>query len=35
MLDTWIAEGALKVVEREDHQRRPREFVEVGTWASN
>lgn len=34
MIATWIQEGALKVVEREDAQRRPREFVEVGKWAS-
>ncbi len=35
MLETWISEGALKVVEHEDSQRRPREFVEVGRWSNN
>ena len=34
LINTWIKSGALKVVEHEDDQRRPREFVEVGEWAT-
>lgn len=33
MVDAWLDSGALRTVERLDEQRRPREFVEVGTWA--
>lgn len=33
LLKQWLANGALKVVERDDENRRPRKFVEVGQWA--
>lgn len=33
MLRTWLSSGALKTVERDGADRRPREFVEVGKWA--
>lgn len=32
ILKTWIENDMLREVEREDAQRRPRLFVEVGTW---
>lgn len=32
MLRTWMSNGALIVVEREDAQRRKRKYVEVGKW---
>ena len=32
MLKTWVANDALKVVERPDEKRMPRKWVEVGTW---
>ncbi len=34
MLKIWIASGALKRVEGLDDKRRPRQFVEVGQWAT-
>lgn len=33
MVSTWISEGALKVVERQNSKREPVQYVEVGTWA--
>lgn len=33
LLKTWIAGGALRVVDRTDEHRSTRKFVEVGTWA--
>lgn len=32
ILKQWLDTDMLRVVEKEDKQRRPREFVEVGTW---
>lgn len=32
LLKAWLKEGVLKVVEKEDRQRRPRKFVVVGRW---
>jgi hypothetical protein len=32
LLDMWIASGALKVIQKPDHRRRPKDFVEVGEW---
>jgi hypothetical protein len=34
LIAAWLKSGALKVVEHDDEQRRPREFVEVGEWAT-
>jgi hypothetical protein len=34
LLRTWIKNGALKKVERQDDQRHVKIFVEVGTWAT-
>ena len=34
MLKIWIASGALKRVQGTDEKRRPRQFVEVGQWAT-
>ena len=34
MLKVWLASGALKRVEGTDDKRRPRQFVEVGQWAT-
>ena len=33
LLKEWVANEALKIVEREDDQRHPRKFVEVWRWA--
>jgi len=33
MLGNWVAQGALRTVERLDEKRERREFVEVGKWA--
>jgi hypothetical protein len=35
LLKTWLAKGALQVVEANDEQRRPRKFIEVGTPAND
>ncbi|TZG25888.1 AAA family ATPase [Sphingomonas montanisoli] len=35
MMKTWLSNGALVTVEREDAQRRPRKFIEVGKWQSD
>lgn len=32
MLRAWLAEGVLEIVEKDDEQRRPRQFVIVGKW---
>lgn len=32
ILKTWLREGMLVEVEKEDKHRKPRQFVEVGTW---
>ncbi len=34
ILKQWIKNDVLRVVERDDEMRRPRKFVEVGTWVS-
>lgn len=34
MIAHWIANGALRTIERMDERREPREFVEVGQWAT-
>ena len=34
MLKVWLGSGALKKVQGVDEKRRPRMFVEVGTWAT-
>ena len=34
LLQLWIKNGALVVVERKDKKREPKKFVEVGKWAS-
>lgn len=34
MVGSWIANGALRTVEREDRRRETREYVEVGVWAT-
>ena len=34
LLKIWIANGVLKVVERPDEWRAPKEFIEVGEWAT-
>jgi AAA domain len=34
LLNTWIANGALKIAVREDGKRMPKEFIEVGEWAN-
>lgn len=34
MVGIWIATGALRTVERLDAKREPKEFVEVGKWAT-
>lgn len=33
MLETWVANGALRTVERMGPQRKPVDFLEVGAWA--
>ncbi|MDA1091440.1 MAG: AAA family ATPase [Proteobacteria bacterium] len=33
MLKTWLANKALKVVEKDDGNRKPKKFIEVGIWA--
>lgn len=33
MLRTWLSNGALKTVEKQDERREVREFIEVGRWA--
>jgi AAA domain len=35
LLKTWIANGALRIVEANDEQRRPWKFIEVGTHAND
>ena len=35
VLGTWIKNGMLKVVERNDAKRRSKSFVEVGKWATD
>jgi hypothetical protein len=35
MLKTWIAEGVLKVVEKQDKNRQWKNFVEVGRWVTS
>jgi hypothetical protein len=34
VLAEWVRQGVLVVVEKEDDQRRPRMFVEVGKWVT-
>lgn len=34
ILKQWIKNDVLRVVERDDEMRRPRKFVEVGTWVT-
>lgn len=35
LLATWIANGALSVVDRPDNTSRPRKWIEVGQWQNN
>ena len=35
LLKIWVASGALKRVDRNDEKRKPRTYIEVGTWATN
>lgn len=35
LLKTWVAEGALKVVERQNEARQLKKFVEVGRWQND
>jgi hypothetical protein len=35
MLKTWIENGALTTVTRDDASRRPRQFIEVGHWEND
>jgi AAA domain len=32
LVEIWIASGALRVVRKDDHRRRSKDFVEVGEW---
>jgi hypothetical protein len=34
MLGVWVKNGALKVVTRPGENRHPKEFIEVGQWAT-
>lgn len=35
LIETWVAEGALQVVERPDRKRNMRRWIEVGRWAND